>query len=102
MFRLLDKSLFFPEVYQAVAGENYKVYAYMNDGSMRLYNVKPLIDGGGVFESLRNKQTFKDTLTVLNGTIAWDLEGTRDESKCIDIDPFDVYETGVIVPDIPF
>ena len=69
---------------------------------MRLYNVKPLIDGGGVFESLRNKQTFKDTLTVLNGTIAWDLEGTRDESKCIDIDPFDVYETGSIVPDIPF
>ena len=26
------------------------------------------------------------------GTLAWDLSGNRDESSCIDIDPFTVYE----------
>ena len=30
---------FYPEVYQAVAGENYTVYAYMNDGSVREFDV---------------------------------------------------------------
>ena len=28
----------------------------------------------------------------MNGTLAWDLSGNRDESGCIDIDPFTVYE----------
>jgi len=28
----------------------------------------------------------------MNGTLAWDLSGNRDESSCIDIDPFTVYE----------
>ena len=37
---------FYPEVYQAVAGENYTVYAYMNDGSVREFDVKPLIKQG--------------------------------------------------------
>ena len=26
-------------------------------------------------------------MTVLNGTVAWDLEGNRDETRCIDIAP---------------
>lgn len=34
---------FYPEVYQAVAGKDYTVYAYMNDGSVRKFDVKPLI-----------------------------------------------------------
>ncbi len=44
---MLDMTRFYPEVYQAVAGEDYTVYVYMNDGSMRLYDAKPLIDKGG-------------------------------------------------------
>ena len=36
-------------------------------------------------------QVFFDC-TVMNGTLAWDLSGNRDESGYIDIDPFAVYE----------
>ncbi len=97
---MLDKKYFFPEVFQAVAGENYTVYAYMNDGSMRLFNAKPLIDEGGVFEPLKDKSIFKNTLTVMNGTVAWDLQGNRDEYNCIDIDPEVVFNSPM-VEDIP-
>ena len=87
---------FFPEVYQAVPGDNYIVYAYMNDGSMRAYDVKPLINKGGVFKVLRDVKVFCETLTVLNNTIAWDLSGKRDECDCIDVDPFEVYSSPIV------
>lgn len=30
--------------------------------------------------------------TILNGTLAWDVTGNRDCSKCLDIDPEMLYE----------
>ncbi len=62
--------------------------------------MKPLIEKGGVFEVLKDKNIFRETLTVIGYTAAWDLEGNRDESKCIDIDPFELFNSPV-VPDIP-
>ena len=50
---------FYPEVYQAVAGKDYTVYAYMNDGSVRKFDVKPLIKKGGVFRKIEDKEIFK-------------------------------------------
>lgn len=91
---------FYPEVYQAVAGEDYVVYAYLNDGSVRKFDVKPLIEQGGVFQKLKNKDVFKDTLTVLNGTVAWDVVGKRNEYECIDIDPITIFESPMVL-DIP-
>ena len=91
---------FYPEVYQAVAGKNYTVYAYLNDGSVREFDVKPLIKQGGVFKKIEDGTVFKNTLTVLNGTVAWDIAGNRNEYECIDIDPMTIFECP-IVPDIP-
>lgn len=82
----------FPEVVQAVAGENYTVYAYMKDGSVRLFDAKPLIEQGGVFEKLRDETFFSERLTIMNETVAWDLSGRHDPSNCIDIDPFTIAE----------
>lgn len=82
----------FPEVVQAVAGENYTVYAYMKDGSIRLFDAKPLIEQGGVFEKLRDETFFSERLTIMNETVAWDLSGRHDPSNCIDIDPFTIAE----------
>lgn len=97
----LDFKHFYPEVFQAVAGENYTVYAYVNDGSIRKVDIGPFLAGDcGVFEPLKDKDTFKKTLTVIGNTIAWDLIGDRDEYKCIDIDPFFVFESP-LVSDIP-
>lgn len=83
---------FMPEVLQVVPGIGYTVYAYFNDGTVHLFDASDLVKKGGVFSSLRDFTTFKSCLTVLNGTVAWDLTGKHDETDCIDIDPFVVYE----------
>lgn len=97
----LDFRYFYPEVFQAVAGKDYIVYAYLNDGSIRKVDIKPLLVGDcGVFEPLKDKDIFKNTITVIGNTIAWDLTGNRNEYDCIDIDPFFVFESPTVA-DIP-
>lgn len=82
---------YFPIVVQALAGEDFTVYAYFSDGHIRLYDMKPLLEHSGVFERLRDEAFFRERLTVLNDTIAWDVSGCYDPTTCIDIDPFEVY-----------
>lgn len=84
---------YFPVIVQALAGPDYTVYAYFTDGTIHLFDVKPLIQEGGVFERLTQGEFFTENLTVLNSTVAWDLSGCYDPARCIDIDPFTVYES---------
>ncbi len=86
----------FPTVLQAVAGENFTVYAYMLDGTIRLLDMKPYIAKGGIFEKLKDIDFFTNSLTVMNDTVAWDLSGCFDPSDCIDIDPFTVEECEIV------
>lgn len=88
-----------PYVVQAVAGDDYTIYAYFSDGSVRLADIKPLIEQGGVFSQLADKVFFADRLTVMNGAVAWDVTGSRDETACIDLDPWNMYETSERVSD---
>lgn len=83
---------YYPEVVQAIAAPNNHIIVYFSDGHIKMYDVTPLINKGGVFESLKDQRIFTDCLTVMNGTAAWDISGQHDESDCIDIDPFDLYE----------
>lgn len=55
---------------------------------------------GGVFSVLVDEGFFRDRLTVMNDTAAWDVSGDRDPSKCIDLDPFSVYENSEMVDDL--
>jgi hypothetical protein len=84
-------SEYMPEVVQAVPGEGRSVYAYFTDGTIHLYDVAPLIEQGGVFAQLEDEAFFRDRLTVLNSSVAWDVSGHYDPTTCIDIDPFEVY-----------
>lgn len=86
----------YPSVVQAVAGDDFTVFAYMIDGSIRKYDVKPLIKKGGVFSQLADIEFFKNKLTVLNDTVAWDISGKRDPADCIDIDPFSISESPLV------
>ena len=88
-----------PMVVQAVAGDNQTVYAYFTDGTVRLADIKPLIQQGGVFSLLKEDSFFHDRLTVMNGAVAWDVSGDRDETKCIDLDPYEMYDHSPIVSD---
>ena len=92
MTQELNKTNFWPKVLQVYPTDDYCIYAYFNDGSVRLFDAKHLIKPGTVFEPLLDIDCFKSTLTVMHDTIAWDLEGTRNPYKCIDIDPFVVFE----------
>jgi len=88
-----------PKVVQAYAGEDYTVYAYFNDGTVRLLDARPLIRRGGVFAPLADAAFFRERLTVLNDTVAWDVDGTRDPRACVDLDPCQLYETCPVVED---
>ena len=92
----LDQRYFFPEVLQVVAGADFTVYAYMNDGSVRLYDAKPLLKSGTVFEQLMDEHVFRSKLAVINYTVAWDMGGNRDPEKCVDIDPFAVFAAPMV------
>ena len=92
MTQSLDKTNFWPKVLQAVPTDNYGVYAYFNDGSVRLFDAKPLIRPGTVFEPLHDINFFKAKLAVINSTVAWDIGGNRDPRKCVDLDPFVIFE----------
>ena len=67
---------YFPVVVQALAGEDFSVYAYFTDGTIHKYDMKPLLQKGGVIEQLKDKDFFSQRLTVLNSTVAWDLAGS--------------------------
>ena len=90
---------FLPKVLQAVAGEDFTVYAYFNDGTVRLLDAKPLISQGGVFAPLGDPSFFRQRLTVLNDTVAWDITGDRDPSRCVDLDPCALYVDCPVVAD---
>ena len=88
-----------PKVVQAVAGDGFTVYAYFSDGTVRLLDAAPLLDMGGVFAPLRDPDFFRERLTVLNDTVAWDVDGKRDPCTCVDLDPCELYDTCPIVAD---
>lgn len=89
-----------PQVVQAVAGQNFSVYVYFHDGTVRLLDVSHLVQKGSVFASLQDTDFFRDRLTVLNDMVAWDVDGNRDpctSCTCIDLDPCQLYEACPIV-----
>jgi hypothetical protein len=87
---------YWPKVIQAVPADDCSVYAYFSDGSIHLMEVGYLIKPGTVFEPLANPTVFRDKLTVINDTVAWDIGGNRDPEKCVDLDPFVVYQAPTI------
>ena len=87
---------YFPTVVQAVAGSERTVYAYFSNGEIRRFDVAPMIRAGSVFERLREDSFFRDAITVLNGTVAWDVSGHFDPASCIDLDPFTLYDAEVV------
>ncbi len=88
------------KVIQVLPTKDFKVYVYFNDGKIKLYDASSFaINGNGVFEKISHIEDFIEKCTVINGTLAWDIGGNFNEWKCIDIDPYQVYEEGIEVSD---
>ena len=81
----------FHNVVQVIPTEDYEVYVYFEDGKIVCFDAKPLLEKK-VFEVLKDKRVFIDSCTILNDTLAWDIQGNRDTTKCIDIDPDTLYD----------
>lgn len=80
------------DVIQVIPTDNFEVYVYFSDGKIKLFNANELVKKG-VFKQLEDINIFKSTCTVLNGKLAWDLDGTRNEWKCLDIDTENLYNS---------
>jgi len=83
------------QILQVLPETQYRVFCYFSDGRVKLYDARPLIEGGGVFCRIADLAVFRDSCTVMNGTLAWDVDGDRDPYTCIDLDPDTVYEKAV-------
>ncbi len=80
----------FPKIVQVLPTEEYTVYVYFEDGKIVCYDVKPLLEKE-IFAVLREMEYFIKTCTIMNDTLAWDISGNRDSTKCIDIAPDTLY-----------
>ncbi|BCV22915.1 DUF2442 domain-containing protein [Moorella sp. Hama-1] len=69
--------------------KNYAIICQFVDGKVTRYHMQNMLSG--VFAPLRDKEVFKNTLTILDNTAAWDLTGKRDETNCLTIDPWTLY-----------
>lgn len=83
---------YIPRIIQVIPNENYEVYLYFDDGSIKLFKAGDLPQKG-VFQILQDPKFFRERCTVLNNTLAWDLTGHYDESDCLDLDPIVLYKT---------
>ena len=71
--------------------KDYSVYVYFGDGKIVCYDMAKIIEKE-VVHPLRDITVFTDNCTVMNDTLAWDIGGNRDNTMCLDIDPFILYE----------
>ena len=73
-----------------------KVDCYFTTGHVRRFDMAPFLGKGcgSVFRPLRDRATFLRTMTVMNGTLAFDIAGNRDDTKCVDIAPETIFEEG--------
>ena len=89
-----------PNIIQVKPTEKYTVYVFFDNGIIKEYSLKEDIESGGVFEKIKDINIFIEKCTIMNGTLAWDISGDRDTTKCIDICPDTIYEDGITVRDI--
>ena len=87
--------MIYPEIVQVVPREDYSVLIYFEDGKVTCYDVSSLLDRG-VFKLLKDKDFFMNRCMILNDTLAWDVSGNRDVSKCIDIAPETLYLSAAV------
>lgn len=86
------------KIVQVYPTKDYIVYLYFLDGTVRKFDASQLVTQGE-FQRLQNIETFVETCTVMNHTLAWDLTKNRDPYNCLDLDAQQLFNTCEIVPD---
>ena len=85
-FKVGDEIMeFIPHVVDAYYLKDYSIRLKFNDGTLRIVDLEPYIERGGVFEDLKDKDFFKKFFIDLN-TLCW--------PNGADIAPERLYEIG--------
>ncbi|MCW6078082.1 DUF2442 domain-containing protein [Clostridium sporogenes] len=64
---------------------NYKVMLYFSDGKVKVCDASEFINRNPMLENFKNEQLFKERCCIINNTMAFDIEGNKNEYKCYDI-----------------
>ena len=90
---------YIPKVLQAVAGEDFTIYLYFSDGSVRrvIQHRQPVTEIIRVAHRLEHSPQLQQGLCIIQA--AWDVSGDMDPCNCIDLDPIELYETCPVVVD---
>lgn len=89
-----------PNIIQVKPTKDYSVYVFFDNGIIKEYSLKSDIESGGIFKKLKDINIFIERCTIMNKTLAWDISGDRDTTKCIDICPDTIYQDGIVVKDV--
>lgn len=71
-------------IFKVIPRLDNKVYVYDLNGTIYLYDAAIVVSKHKILE---NKNIFINRCTILNDTLAWDISGDLDDTKCIDIAP---------------
>ena len=85
---------YWPDVLQVIPTNDFKVYIYFDDGTIRLYDASSFVNK---IDALKNIDEFMETCTVINNTLAWTPDRSYSEHTCIDLDPIKLYEKCPVV-----
>lgn len=62
------------------------MYVYFKDGKIRCYDMSGMVEKEA-FHLLKDIRIFMGSCTVLNVALAWNIQGNRDNTACLDMDP---------------
>ena len=84
-----------PRLFQVFPTDDFYVYLYYDNGEIKRYDCTWVLEESGVFTKIHDISVFKETCTIMNGTLAFDISLIRDPYTCIDICPDTVYGDSV-------
>ena len=89
------------QITDVVPNDDFTLTITFDNGERRIYNVRPLIKKGTVFEPLMRRETFSRVYVDDAHSVAWDIDPTIDSNKIwsnkIDLCPDSCYMDSVPV-----
>lgn len=86
---------------QAVPQRDFTLLLTFDSGEKRVYDMKPVLEKGGVFSQFGNYDDFKRVYVDDSGSLAWDIDPTIDSNKVwsnkVDLSPDGVYVDSIPV-----
>jgi hypothetical protein len=89
-----------PKLYQVVPFDDFSVVLFYDNGEIKKYDCSWVLKEDGIFNNIHSATDFKSKCCIMNNTLAFDIAGNFDTTKCIDICPDTLYTESVQTKDI--